>query len=118
MLRYATSVVPPQKLVLGVGLYGYDWSAGQGRDIRWHDAAQLATAPGVTPGRDPVSDAPFLRYRADGVDHEVWYEDAESISAKLESADSYGVGAVELWRLGAEDPGLWDVLRPEGGAAP
>ena len=30
VLDYATSVVPPEKLALGVGLYGYDWSGGQG----------------------------------------------------------------------------------------
>ena len=70
-----------------------------------------------TPGRDPVSGAPYLRYRADGVDHEVWYEDDDSIAAKLELADAYGVGAVELWRLGAEDPGLWGALSDKNGAA-
>ena len=59
---------------------------------------------------------PYLRYRADGVDHEVWYEDAESIAAKLKLADAYGVGAVELWRLGGEDPGLWGSLPDKSGA--
>jgi spore germination protein len=117
VLDYATSVVPPEKLALGVGLYGYDWSGGQARDIRWREADQLATAPGATPGRDPVSGAPYLRYRADGVDHEVWYEDDDSIAAKLKLADAYGVGAVELWRLGAEDPGLWGFLSDKNGAA-
>jgi spore germination protein YaaH len=116
VLDYATSVVPAEKLALGVGLYGYDWSGGQGRDIRWHEASRLAAAPGATPGRDSDSDAPYLRYRADGVDHEVWYEDAESIGAKLELADAYGVGAVEFWRLGGEDPGVWGSLSDKSGA--
>ena len=91
VLDYATSMVPPEKLALGVGLYGYDWSGGQGR----HPLARGGSArhrAGATPGRDPVSGAPYLRYRADGVDHEVWYEDAESIAAKLKLADAYGVG--------------------------
>ena len=47
----------------------------------------------------------------------MWYEDADSIAAKLKLADAYGVGAVELWRLGAEDPGLWGSLSDKNGAA-
>ena len=45
----------------------------------------------------------------------MWYEDAESIAAKLKLADAYGVG-VELWRLGGEDPGLWGSLPDKSGA--
>lgn len=110
VLRYATSRIPADKLVLGVGLYGYDWVAQQGQPILWQQVDTLARSPGATTGWDPTSSSPYLRYDRDGVHHEVWYEDAHSITAKLDLATGFHLGGVELWRLGAEDPGLWAGL--------
>jgi spore germination protein YaaH len=110
VLRYATSVIPAKKLILGVGLYGYDWVGQQGQDILWQQADTLARSPGVTAGWDAPSSSPHLRYDRDGVHHEVWYEDARSITRKLELAVEYQLSGAELWRLGAEDPAIWAPL--------
>jgi len=50
-----------------------------------------------------VSITPFFHYTAeDGVVHEVWFEDARSMSVKLRLIAEYGF-------LGA---GFWNLMRP------
>jgi hypothetical protein len=66
VLRYATSAIPAKKLILGVGLYGYDWVGQQGQNILWQQADALARSPGVTAGWDAPSSSPHLRYDRDG----------------------------------------------------
>lgn len=43
-------------------------------------------------------------------DHEVWIEDSQSAAARLALADRYGAGGVATWRLGLEDPRVWDII--------
>jgi spore germination protein YaaH len=42
--------------------------------------------------------------------HEVWLEESMSAAARLELADRYGAGGVATWRLGLEDPRVWEIL--------
>jgi hypothetical protein len=42
--------------------------------------------------------------------HEVWIEDSQSAAARLALAERYGVHGAATWRLGLEDPGVWDVV--------
>jgi spore germination protein YaaH len=41
----------------------------------------------------------------------VWFEDSTSTAARFDLADRYGVGGVSAWRLGLEDPLVWQLLR-------
>jgi spore germination protein YaaH len=59
---------------------------------------------------DDANAATRLTYTQDGVSHEVWFEDARSISAKLDVAQRYGVDGVFLWMYGPEDPGIWPAM--------
>jgi cellulose synthase/poly-beta-1,6-N-acetylglucosamine synthase-like glycosyltransferase/peptidoglycan/xylan/chitin deacetylase (PgdA/CDA1 family) len=55
----------------------------------------------------------FLRYSANAQQHEIWFLDAvTALNETLEVKDQ-SFGGLALWRLGAEDPGLWHVLEPE-----
>ena len=42
--------------------------------------------------------------------HEVWLEEATSAAARLDIATRYAVGGVATWRLGLEEPRVWDLL--------
>jgi spore germination protein YaaH len=42
--------------------------------------------------------------------HEVWVEEAGSAAARMALADRYAVGGVATWRLGQEDPRVWDLF--------
>ncbi|MFC5947939.1 glycosyl hydrolase family 18 protein [Pseudonocardia lutea] len=111
VVRYTLSQVPADRVVLGLGLYGYDWVGARGEPVVWRQVEDLVARTGATPAWDEASASPHLEYTLDGAVHEVWYEDARSFDIKLALAEKYGLAGVELWRLGDEDPGTWTVIR-------
>lgn len=112
VVQFALGEVAADKIVLGVATYGYDWAAGRpGDDLVWEDAIALAESSGVAPRWDGESASPWFTYTdQQGRRHEVWYEDAPSLEAKVELARRYGLGGVVIWRVGGEDPAIWEVL--------
>lgn len=109
--------VPANKLVLGLAGYGYDWSVSRA-GAEWAQAlthaqvmARLEEArrrdPSVTLQWDPQAHVPYFAYG----DRIVYFENADSISHKLELVRNRGLAGVALWRLGQEDPALWSLLR-------
>lgn len=110
-MTYAASVIPPERLVLGVAFYGYDWNITRGppaRALRHSDTRQLLAATGATPTLDPQTMSATFRYELDGEEHEVWFEDGHSVAAKLRVAGRRRLAGVGAWRLGQEDPSTWE----------
>jgi spore germination protein len=104
VLDYALSVIPPEKILLGVPLYGYDWplpyerGVTRGRSLSPLEAVALARETGSEILFDPEAQAPWFRYTApDGRPHEVWFEDGRSARAKLDLAGENGLRGVGLW---------------------
>ena len=113
VLRFAVDEMPPDKIFLGLPTYGYDWpDGGPGGDVAWADAAALAESRDADERWDDESASPWLTYADDtGTPHIVWYEDARSLAAKVDLARRYEVGGVFIWKIGGEDPEIWDVLQ-------
>ena len=49
---------------------------------------------------DAAAATPYLTYSVDGEHYKVWYEDAQSIMAKVNLAHMFGVDGLSIWRLG------------------
>lgn len=112
VLRYAKTRIPPERIVLGVPLSGYDWVDGRGEVVTWLQALRLSREHDAPAQFDPRSQSPWLRYTDDqGREHEVWFENAPSSRAKFDVARQAGIRGVYLWMYGYEDPGTWDELR-------
>lgn len=109
VVRFAVSQIPREKLLLGLGAYGYDWPPwGKARALTLQQALSLAQGLGLTLKRDPVAAVPYFRYRdAAGLEHQVWYEDEESLARKAALAAKYGLKGVAVWRLGFPTAGFW-----------
>ena len=43
-------------------------------------------------------------------EHQVWYEDSTSASARLDLVGTYRIGGVATWKLGLEDPNVWPTF--------
>ncbi|ALX49296.1 LysM peptidoglycan-binding domain-containing protein [Lentibacillus amyloliquefaciens] len=117
ILDYAVTVMPRDKILMGVPLYGRDW------EIPWtegtiastvspKEAVQLAAVNGVAIQYDETYQSPFFRYTDEtGQEHEVWFEDARSMQAKYDAVKEYGLRGVSYWALGTPFPQNWPVLQ-------
>lgn len=111
VIEWAVTQIPPEKIVLGIALVGYDWVGESGDSIVYDDALETKRAHDATIQRaDDYS--PWFRYQDPrGTTREVWFEDAASVAVKLDLVDRYGLAGTFFWRLGGEDPRVWQTVR-------
>lgn len=115
ILDYALTVIPREKIELVLPLHGFDWpSGGRGAAIEHDAAVARAALYGATILRD-AQGTPYFTYTAGGVVHDVWFEDATSIAAKVAALRGAGVEKIGLWRLGTGDAALWQALPQRAG---
>jgi spore germination protein YaaH len=76
VVRYSQQRVEPKKLILGFGLYGYDWNNtthATAEPRTWNEVQNLAATFGGQFSWSTVDASGSLRYTAAGQQHEVWY---------------------------------------------
>jgi spore germination protein len=59
---------------------------------------------------DAASQSASLVYTAGGARHEVWFENRQSFDAKLGLVRARNLPGFAIWRLGQEDPGVWQSI--------
>lgn len=105
VVEYAVTEIPPEKIDLGIPNYGYDWPLPYERGVTAAttignvEAVQIAIAQGVEIQFDELAQSPFFTYEADGVRHEVWFEDVRSIQQKFELIKEFGLGGCGYWQI-------------------
>ncbi len=114
--RYAATVIPPQKILLGVPGYGYDWtSGGSTTSIDTTQALAIASAHGVTPTYDATSGEDHFTYLdSAGRLHTVWFESAAGVATKHTLSEQMGLGGLALWTIGGEQPTFWPSAEGQG----
>jgi len=116
VLQYAVSVIPSNKILMGMPNYAYDWTlpfvrGSSARSISNFAAINLAAKVGAQIWYDLKSQAPYFHYYdTTGRQHVVWFEDARSIEAKLKLVDKYHLGGVSYWTINNFFPQNWIVL--------
>ena len=84
------------------------------------EAVALAAQVGAEISFDQTAQAPAFFYVREGVGHQVWFEDARSIQAKLRLALGRGLGGAAYWNLLRPFAQNWaelgQVVRLPGGA--
>lgn len=116
VVEYALTEFSPDQLYLGIPNYGYNWTlplqAGRlARSLSNVEAVRLAWDRRSAIRYDEQAQSPWFRYVDDqGAEHEVWFEDARSIQAKLDLALEYGLYGVGYWNLDRPFPQNWVVL--------
>ena len=117
VVEYALQEIPAEKIWLGVPNYGYDWplpfrqGETKARSISNQYAVTLALRYGAAIQYSDYAQAPYFRYTdGDGIAHEVWFEDARSIRAKLALIPEYGLLGAGYWNLMRPFPQNWRLL--------
>ena len=116
VVEYALTHFPKEKLLLGIPNYGYDWplpfqDGNRAISVNHVQAVRLAWDRHAAIRYDQTAQSPWFRYVDEsGREHEVWFEDARSIQAKLNLALEYGLYGVGYWNLNRPFPQNWVVL--------
>ncbi|MGI6151634.1 MAG: LysM peptidoglycan-binding domain-containing protein [Christensenellales bacterium] len=116
VLQYAVTEIPPQKILMGMPNYGYDWTlpfvrGTAARPISNVGAVRLAAQTGSAIMFDQTAQTPFFNYTAsDGARHEVWFEDARSVQAKLRLVEQFNLAGVSYWTINQYFSQNWLVL--------
>lgn len=115
VLDYAVTEIPREKIFMGIPNYGYNWTlpyveGTAAQTISNVGAVNLAYNVGAYINFDPVAQAPFFNYYDEnGRLHEVWFEDARSILAKLSLANEFRLGGLSYWTINQYFPQNWLV---------
>ncbi|MEW6660776.1 MAG: glycosyl hydrolase family 18 protein [Bacillota bacterium] len=110
VIKYAVTVIPPGKILLGIATYGYDWSSSSTKVVTYHSVKNLIKTCNIQPQWHNAYGVPYFYYHKDGVKHEVWYENADSARLKMDLVNKYGLMGVGIWRLGYEDDSFWRAV--------
>ena len=136
-LRAALKVAPREKIIAGIGGYGYDWTTAlpapvaplkkgaktaaaqtipppvvlTSTSVSSQEAWQAASDSSSTVTLDDASLNPHFTY--DDMDarvrHDVWFLDGVTALNQMRVARALGLQTFALWRLGSEDASIWKV---------
>lgn len=128
-LDYALKAVPPEKLSLGIPLYGYHWFAGtpvktpantsdkavekpnpSAEYISTNNALDLAKAYGGHVEWDSADRSAWFYFYRDGMREWIFFTDAHTFGERYTLVKNRGLQGFCSWVLGTEDPGIWDLL--------
>jgi spore germination protein YaaH len=124
-LLEALKVIPSEKIILGVPLYGYEWETigesphsavipGTGRvasNVRVEtDLEKCATCENNI---DELAQEPYITYKdpETATFHQIFYPDEKSTQSKVDFAKKNKLGGVALWALGYEGSTIMDPLK-------
>jgi hypothetical protein len=133
MLKDYLTLAPPEKLILGVPYYGYNWLVDgkeaeaeriPGDDVLGYSISQtyeyvmdtkLEHDPEVL--WDEEAQVPYFTYISTekGTTRQVYYENKDSLRLKYQLAKDNNLAGIGIWALGYDGgyQDLWDLLREE-----
>lgn len=117
-----TRLVSPEKLLLGVPYYGYEWPTYSKEPIsKTLEAGYIATYKRIKEmvlnastqlGWHDESFTPYLISTDSGKTTQVFYDDSRSLSLKYDFVNETGLAGVAIWAIGYDAPHseLWALL--------
>src|SRR5712664_3872680 len=115
-LRQVFDVVPPQKIIVGIANYAYDWpvNSKNGKEAAAEFSIQEALLHAEESDANIEFDSDSLNPHYSYYDehnhlHQVWMLDAVTAYNQLRASERLGVQGTALWRLGSSDTSLWPI---------
>jgi Glycosyl hydrolases family 18 len=124
-LQQFTAVVPPQKVILGVPFYGYDWPTTNGTLTAQATGGETPLSDGVIAASghptywDPSARTAWTSYQVGSQWHETFFDNPTSLALKARLANSFHIAGVGIWALGMDgnNPAMMAALLGNAPAA-
>ncbi|HVB10755.1 MAG TPA: S-layer homology domain-containing protein [Bacillota bacterium] len=112
VIAYASGVMPPSKVILGLPVYGYIWNvATDGGTAYWESGMENeAGLHGATITHNAGADEGTFTYAAGGSNYVGWFVDAQGAADRLALAHDAGIGGVMGWRMDYNSPDWWPAF--------
>ncbi len=105
VLEYAVTEIQPEKIMMGIPNYGYDWplpyerGVTKAKTIGNVEAVRIAINHGAEIKFDELAKSPYFNYESNGVQHEVWFEDVRSLQNKFGLINEFGLRGAGYWQI-------------------
>ncbi len=116
VLDYGVTVIDPNKILMGMPNYAYDWALPfiQGETMAEAlsniEALERAEIHNVSIEFDEQAQAPFYYYTdAEGIAHVVWFDDARSMDAKFRLINEFNLTGIGYWQIMNFFPQSWII---------
>src|SRR6266849_3878744 len=99
--------------IIALGSYGYDWTIGgkKAELISFPEAMSRANDAEVESAEVKApSYSPYFYFEDGNKEHAVWFLDAVTFLNELREVRDHKAGGFAVYRLGSEDPAIWDAL--------
>ncbi|MBQ9030554.1 MAG: hypothetical protein IJ106_03765 [Parasporobacterium sp.] len=115
VLGVCQDVVDMDRLIIGLPFYSRLWyqhSDGTvGRDTSdMNNIEEVTLNHGLTYNWLADVGYDYAEYEEEDTTVRIWYENVNSLEAKLNLLSKYNIAGVSYWRLGQETSNVWDVL--------
>ncbi|QGT98747.1 Putative peptidoglycan hydrolase YvbX, NOT involved in spore germination [Candidatus Syntrophocurvum alkaliphilum] len=112
-ISYFSSIMPEEKILIGLATYGYDWGAGQPRAnvVSANSMTELRSQYYITEHFSEEHYSPYFTYRDhNNVSRQIWMENERSLQAKYDLVMDNDLAGVMFWRIGTGFTDLYNML--------
>ncbi|HBP65358.1 MAG TPA: peptidoglycan-binding protein [Desulfosporosinus sp.] len=110
VLTYAVTLIPREKLEVGLPTYGYDWETRK-TSVSYQVAINTADMYSAQIMED-LQNGPHYTYTDTiGNPHEVWFTNSLNFKTLVDIAQQLNLRGIALWHPGNDDPKIYDVIR-------
>lgn len=113
VLRQLIKYVPKEKIVVGLSTHGYTWDENnKATGLTYPQVQTILKTYEPEIIYDHFHSSQKGTYTRSDQQYTMYFEDTASILEKVKVArDEFGLNTFALWRMGAEDPDVWEALR-------